>query len=49
MVAENEIKKMGKIPFILEFWGASNNKFIGIVKLELNKIKNGFLLNGRLN
>lgn len=40
---------MGKTPFILEFWNSSQNKFLGLIKLDLKKIKQGFMLEGRLN
>lgn len=40
---------MGKVPFIVEFWGAADNKFLGLLKLNLSKIKHGFLLNDTLN
>lgn len=40
---------MNKTPFIIEFWSAVNNKFIGLIKINLHKIKEGFILQDRLN
>lgn len=40
---------MHKTPFIIEFWSSSQNKFLGLVKIDLTKIKQGFLLQDRLN
>ena len=48
-VGESQIKKMDKIPFIIEFWDVVTSKFLGIIKLNLGKIKKGFILNNRLN
>lgn len=30
---------MGKIPFIIEFWSAVQNKFLGLIKIDLKMIK----------
>ena len=40
---------MDKTPIIIEFWDSINSKFLGIFKVNLNKIKKGFLLNNQLN
>jgi len=40
---------MDKLPFIIEFWGAISNQFLGFIKINLTKIKRGFMLQGRLN
>jgi hypothetical protein len=40
---------MDKLPFIIEFWGAVSNQFLGFFKVNLSKIKKGFMLQGRLN
>ena len=40
---------MDKVPFIIEFWGAVSNQFLGFFKVNLTKIKKGFMLQGRLN
>ena len=40
---------MDKIPFIIECWDAYENNFLGMIKLNLLKIKKGFILNGQLN
>lgn len=40
---------MDKLPFIVQFWGAVTNQFLGFIKIDLNKIKKGFMLQGRLN
>ena len=48
-VGEAQILKMNKIPFILEFWDAVDSQFLGVIKLSLSKIYQGFLLEGRLN
>jgi len=48
-VSEELVSKMDKLPFIVEFWGAVSNQFLGFFKLDLIKIKKGFMLQGRLN
>ncbi len=48
-VSEELIGKMDKLPFIVEFWGAVTNQFLGFIKISLAKIKKGFMLQGRLN
>ena len=42
---------MAKVPFLIEIWNpnASTNKFIGIVKIPLDNIYRGFVLNGKPN
>lgn len=40
---------MNKIPFILEFWSATDEELLGVIKLPLGKIQKGFMLDGRLN
>jgi hypothetical protein len=48
-VSEELVSKMDKVPFIIEFWGAVSNQFLGFIKINLNNIKKGFMLQGRLN
>lgn len=48
-VSEELVSKMDKVPFIIEFWGAVSNQFLGFIKINLSKIKKGFMLQGRLN
>lgn len=48
-VGENQVRKMDKMPFIVEFWDCVTSKFLGLAKISLTKIKKGFMLNGRLN
>jgi hypothetical protein len=48
-VSEELVSKMDKVPFIIEFWGAVSNQFLGFIKINLVKIKKGFMLQGRLN
>ena len=48
-VGEHEIRKMDKMPLIIEFWNAYTNKFIGMIKINLSKIKKGFMINNKLN
>ena len=48
-VSEELVSKMDKVPFLIEFWGAVSNQFLGFIKINLNKIKKGFMLQGRLN
>ena len=40
---------MKKTPFLVEFWDAVESSFLGLVKINLSKIYEGFLLEGRLN
>lgn len=37
------------MPFIVQFWSAVTNQFLGFIKIDLSKIKKGFMLQGRLN
>ena len=48
-VGQPQIKKMNKIPFILQFWNAVTSELLGITKIDLAKIQHGFILEGRLN
>lgn len=47
-VSEPQVLKMNKIPFLLEFWGG-DQQLLGLVKLPLSKVHQGFVLDGRLN
>lgn len=41
------MKHMDKVPFIIEFWDTRKNAFIGVMKIGLHKIKQGFLVGGK--
>jgi hypothetical protein len=48
-LSEELVNKMDKMAFIVEFWGAISNQFLGFFKVNLAKFKKGFTLQGRLN
>lgn len=37
---------MDKVPFIVEFWDTKKNAFIGTARVDLIKVKQGFLMAG---
>jgi hypothetical protein len=43
-VGVHELKIMDRVPFIVEVWDSRKNAFIGVAKVDLNKIKQGFLI-----
>ena len=38
---------MDRVPFIVEVWDTRKNAFIGLAKVNLSKVKQGFLLGGQ--
>jgi hypothetical protein len=48
-VGEAQIFKMNKIPFLIEFWNAVDNEFLGVIKVPLAQIHKGFIFEGKLN
>lgn len=47
VVGAHELKIMDRVPFIVEVWDTRKNAFIGLLKVDLSKIKQGFLLGGQ--
>lgn len=45
-VGISELKIMDKVPFIVEFWDTKKNAFIGTARVDLSKVKQGFLMAG---
>lgn len=46
-VGVHELKKMDTVPFIVEVWDTRKEALVGLIKISLSKVKQGFLMAGQ--